>query len=162
MNHCLSFLILIFVAKVIPVMIPSIGNYLQNEVDSLESLDLENKNITSFREQCTDEEGAVFIGLHTVEILQAQGYDSETHYVTTDDGYIFEVHRIPAPGKPAVYVLPGIFQSSRDLVLNCKGRSLASKLSEAGYDVWLGNFRGTTYGRNHTSLSPDNGRFWKF
>lgn len=36
-------------------------------------------------------------------------------------------------------------------------------LAEQGYDVWLGNARGTYYSRNHVSLNPDNSReFWQF
>ena len=32
-----------------------------------------------------------------------------------------------------------------------------------GYDVWLGNFRGTKYSRQHTRLDPDqDAEFWRF
>ena len=37
------------------------------------------------------------------EFLTAEGYPLEDHYVTTADGYILHLHRIPAqkPGRPA-------------------------------------------------------------
>jgi lysosomal acid lipase/cholesteryl ester hydrolase len=32
-----------------------------------------------------------------------------------------------------------------------------------GYDVWLGNNRGTTFSRRHKTLDPDKSRlFWQF
>lgn len=33
-------------------------------------------------------------------------------------------------------------------------------LAEAGYDVWLGNFRGTEYSEGHEILSVYNKKYW--
>ena len=42
-------------------------------------------------------------------------------------------------------------------------KSLGFVLSDEGYDVWLGNFRGNFYGRRHFCLDPDLDKdFWKW
>jgi len=104
----------------------------------------------------------------TTEIILNRGYPAETHLVTTEDGYIIEMHRIPhgkpsppSPNKPAVFVLHGLICSSADWIIAPNGLGYA--LADAGYDVWLGNVRGNTYGRQHVSLNPDkDSSFWDF
>lgn len=40
--------------------------------------------------------------------------------------------------------------------------SSAYLLSDNGYDVWLGNSRGTTNSKNHTRLSLESREYWDF
>ena len=101
----------------------------------------------------------------TVDLIEAAGYPAETHCVTTEDGYILGVHRIPPslPGAKSVLYLHGYESSSADIVLRGK-ESLGFLLADRGYDVWMINFRGNRYSRDHTSLdaSANDGQYWHF
>lgn len=95
------------------------------------------------------------------ELIKACGYKVETHSVVTEDGYILDMHRIPSTGKP-IFLMHGMLCSSYCWVTS-ETNSLAFILADAGYDVWLGNFRGTRYSRRHQTLDPDTDlEFWRF
>nr|XP_053646072.1 lipase lipl-1-like [Cherax quadricarinatus]XP_053646080.1 lipase lipl-1-like [Cherax quadricarinatus] len=102
------------------------------------------------------------------ELIEAFGYPVEVHHVTTEDGYILGLHRIPygvsgpSSGRPPIFLHHGLLSSSADWVMNTPDKALAYILADAGYDVWLTNVRGNIYSRNHTEISPDDIKFWSF
>jgi lysosomal acid lipase/cholesteryl ester hydrolase len=114
-------------------------------------------------------------GLNVKQIIQKRGYAVEEHKVTTSDRYVLTMYRLPksydetqrnvsaAPNKPAVYLIHGLLDSSYAYVLNFRAQSLAYILADAGYDVWLGNNRGTTWSREHLDFNPDkDDAYWDF
>ncbi|XP_037953966.1 lipase 3-like [Teleopsis dalmanni] len=103
------------------------------------------------------------------ERIENDGYPMEEHTVITDDSYILTMHRIPYSKKtgptgdrPVVFLMHGMLSSSSDWVLMGPGKALAYILSDAGYDVWMGNARGNRYSRNNTRLSTLHPYFWRF
>ncbi|XP_046573425.1 gastric triacylglycerol lipase-like [Haliotis rubra] len=110
------------------------------------------------------------IYMNTTELITSKGFPCENHYVTTEDGFILNMQRIPhgrgndTPGtaKPAVFLQHGLLGSSNNFVLNPANESLAFILADAGDDVWLGNIRGNTYSRAHKTLKPSDNKFWEW
>ncbi|XP_042218607.1 lipase 3-like [Homarus americanus] len=108
----------------------------------------------------------------TPDLIRSSGYPAETHHVTTEDGYILELHRIPCGvqcvlteehrPRPVALLHHCLLCSSSDFVMNTPDKALAYMMADAGYDVWLTNARGNTYSRNHVHLSPEDKEFWQF
>ena len=102
-------------------------------------------------------------------MIAREGYPVETHLIITEDGYHLQMHRIPygkgqngTGMRPVVYLQHGLLCSSADWVMGIPEKSLGYILADAGFDVWLGNFRGNTYSRAHCSLLPSQKDFWHF
>ncbi|KAL5794188.1 hypothetical protein ACOSP7_002782 [Xanthoceras sorbifolium] len=109
---------------------------------------------------------AAFDGI-CMTLVKTQGYACEEHTVTTQDGYILSMQRIPvgrsggAPGKrPPVLLQHGLLSDGATWLLLPPDQALAFVLADNGFDVWLANTRGTKYSCGHTSLSANDSGYW--
>ncbi|KRZ56704.1 Gastric triacylglycerol lipase [Trichinella nativa] len=106
------------------------------------------------------------VDLQAKEIIEYHGYTAEEHDVTTVDGYIIRLHRIPVSienaGNTAVLLLHGLAASSTSFITNEPKQCLAFLLADRGYDVWLGNVRGNLFCQQHRSLTSEDPKFWRF
>jgi lysosomal acid lipase/cholesteryl ester hydrolase len=71
-----------------------------------------------------------FNSLSQIGIIQHWGYPAERHHVTTDDGYILEMHRVPqgktisqGGKRPVVFLMHGLECSSSNWVTNLPNES---------------------------------------
>ncbi|KAF5294557.1 hypothetical protein FQR65_LT10749 [Abscondita terminalis] len=106
--------------------------------------------------------------LNVSHIIVRWGYDLEEYTVTTEDGYILLLVRIPygknttdVRARRPVFLQHGLLMNSVGFV-NRGRKSLGFILVDAGYDVWLGNLRGTMYSKKHKHLDPQSAEFWDF
>lgn len=99
--------------------------------------------------------------LDIMQLVRKYQYAIETHTVTTKDGYVLTMHRIPRSGSP-VFLMHGILGSADDFVIAGVETGLAYLLAREGYDVWMGNARGNKHSRRHVRMSPSEAAFWDF
>ncbi|XP_031262184.1 triacylglycerol lipase 2-like [Pistacia vera] len=96
-------------------------------------------------------------------VVKTKGYTCEEHTVTTQDGYILSMQRIPvgrsggsAGDRPPVLLQHGLLSDGFVWLASSPEQALSFLLANNGFDVWIANGRGTVYSLGHKSLSPDN------
>ena len=99
------------------------------------------------------------------------GYSWEAIEVTTEDGFILTTFHVLGnkkgtfkPNLPPVILQHGDFGDgvmwvSRDAYDN-DNPPMALELANYGYDVYIGNNRGTEYSQKHTTLEKTDKAFW--
>ncbi|XP_030953610.1 LOW QUALITY PROTEIN: triacylglycerol lipase 2-like [Quercus lobata] len=104
--------------------------------------------------------------------VTVHGYKCEEHEVTTKDGYILSVQRIPegrvggtagTKKQPVLTLIQhGVTVDGLTWLLNSPEQNLPLILADNGFDVWISNTRGTRLSRRHVSLVPSQPAFWNW
>ncbi|XP_066146455.1 lipase 3-like isoform X2 [Euwallacea fornicatus] len=107
--------------------------------------------------------------LNISQFLAKYGYPLESHDVTTEDGFILTLHRIPhgkndvaSISKPPVLFAHCLACSGMDWIWQGPNVSLPLLLADSGYDIWLANMRGTGPSMRHKTLTPADSAFWDY
>ena len=101
------------------------------------------------------------------DYIESFGYKLEEHETITEDGYELTIWHIfknsSTNTNKVIYLQPG-FVCTSWVFFQLGENSLPFMLIDQGYDVWIGNNRGTIFSWGHTSKDPDdlNGDYWDF
>uniref|UniRef100_A0A0E0IFZ3 Lipase n=1 Tax=Oryza nivara TaxID=4536 RepID=A0A0E0IFZ3_ORYNI len=101
------------------------------------------------------------------QLLLPLGYPCTEHNVETKDGFLLSLQHIPH-GKnkaadstgPPVFLQHGLFQGGDTWFINSAEQSLGYILADNGFDVWIGNVRGTRWSKGHSTFSVHDKLFW--
>ncbi|ESW15041.1 hypothetical protein PHAVU_007G039100 [Phaseolus vulgaris] len=104
------------------------------------------------------------------ELIIPFGYPCSEYTTQTQDGFLLGLQRVSSPSSlrlrnrgergPPVLLLHGLFMAGDAWFLNTPDQSLGFILADHGFDVWVGNVRGTRWSHGHISLSEKNKQFW--
>ncbi|KAB1208451.1 Triacylglycerol lipase 1 [Morella rubra] len=100
-------------------------------------------------------------------LIEPAGYSCSEHTVRTKDGYLLGLQRVSSrTGEikeergPPVLLQHGLFMAGDAWFLDSAEQSLGFILADYGFDVWVGNVRGTRWSHGHISLSEKDKEFW--
>ena len=111
--------------------------------------------------------------MNMLQMVKFHKYQIIQYKVTTKDGYILTMFRIPASRnidithglreakkKKSILLIHGILSDTSSFVINGPekpNKAIAYQLADEGnYDVWLLNTRGSIYSREHSWMDPDS------
>ncbi|KAG2714840.1 hypothetical protein I3843_03G050100 [Carya illinoinensis] len=101
--------------------------------------------------------------------VTVHGYKCQELEVTTQDGYILSLQRIPegrvrdgVVKRQPVLIQHGLLVDGMTWLLNPPEQNLPMILADNGFDVWIANTRGTRFSRRHTSLDSNQPAFWNW
>ncbi|WOL13585.1 triacylglycerol lipase 1 [Canna indica] len=100
-------------------------------------------------------------------LIRPSGYPCSEHTVETEDGHLLGIQHIPHgrkgldgnPRRP-VFLQHGLFMGGDAWFANSVDESLGFILVDSGFDVWVGNVRGTSWSHGHSTLSVHDKEFW--
>ncbi|KAL9272770.1 Triacylglycerol lipase 1-like protein [Drosera capensis] len=117
------------------------------------------------------------------ELIRPAGYLCSEHTVQTKDGHLLGIQRVSSGDealrlgfRPPVLLQHGLFTETvkegkwrvvdalagDSWFLNSKDQSLGFILADQGFDVWVGNVRGTRWSHGHASLSEKDKEYWNW
>ena len=94
----------------------------------------------------------VDLDVYYKDYIKKYGYELEENPVTTEDGFILSVWHLQ-PKKPngkVVFLQHGLADTAWTF-FQLKHKSLPFFLLQEGYDLWLGNIRGSIFSSKHTT-----------
>ncbi|CAF2157850.1 BnaA07g03890D [Brassica napus] len=101
------------------------------------------------------------------DLIHPAGYSCTEHTIQTKDGYILALQRVASPAQnltlqygPPVLLQHGLFMAGDVWFLDSPKESLGFILADHGFDVWVGNVRGTRYSYGHVTFSETDKEFW--
>lgn len=110
--------------------------------------------------------------------MEKHGYTWEAFDVTTDDDYYLTLFHITGtkdggkftPTKEAILVQHGLGMDAASWINDHGnapedykgGKPMQLQLADLGYDIWMGNNRGTEYSQGHKTLTTDDKAYWEY
>ncbi|GMR60071.1 hypothetical protein PMAYCL1PPCAC_30266, partial [Pristionchus mayeri] len=108
------------------------------------------------------------VEMNAEQIITYWKYPFEEHTTQTEDGYVLTLFRIKhgrhrncSLGPPFI-LAHGLGASAEHWLMNPPSSNPAFLLADAGFDVWLINFRGAKNSKKHVKFKPDSSAFWNF